>query len=154
MGGAVLAAGEMAGRRTVVSTASSEEGDGPDDRDGAASAGSEGPTVMAGRRRVVSASLGIEGATEGRGAVTSASTPGGEAGGGAVGMVAGTGRVAKGSPVIRGEAAEGVGAAGIGGAAVGAGATISSPRVTGKTAEQILQRARTPAAGTLAGSTR
>jgi hypothetical protein len=112
---------------------------------------------MAGRRRVVSASEAAAG-TEGRGAVTSASFPAGEAGragGGAAGAVAGTGRVAKTSPLGRGgEGGGAAGAAGTGAVAEGVGATVNSPRVTGKTAEHTLQRARTPAAGTFAGSTR
>lgn len=62
-----------------------------------------------------------------------------------VGAVVGIGRIAGCEPLTGCMA---------GVAVPGLGAKETSPRVTGKTEEQTLHRARTPAAGTLAGSTR
>jgi hypothetical protein len=105
-----------------------------------------------GRLAVLSRSKGVDfavtggamGGMEGLGAVTSSSNARGAVGTTGGGVAAGAGG---GSRTARGGAVAG---------AVGGdeGVRARSPRVTGKMPEQTLQRARTPAAGTFAGSTR
>jgi hypothetical protein len=105
--------------------------------------GTGGAVGIDGRLAVVSSSpevgcAGTDGGMEGLGAVTSSSNAGA-----AFGTTGGAGA----SRATGGEPAKGA-------AAGTEGDKARSPRVTGKIPWQTLQRARTPAGGTFAGSTR
>ncbi|HWB42932.1 MAG TPA: hypothetical protein VG500_16835 [Gemmatimonadales bacterium] len=123
-------------------------------RTGAAGRGGAPPIAGAcagatGRDGVAAGAIGLETG----GGAAGAKIGGAEAGGGDAGGDAGGGVAGGGIGAATGAAATGAVAART--AAAGGGAATSRPsRLTAKTALHTAQRARTPAAGTLAGSTR